>query len=646
MHRLERRNTHVRTNSMLEIETYDNLRGGNVAYKALAHPVAAEALARIAVSLNRTGPVAIYDPSGIAGVLLALAPEIEAEGIYVHDSLAVGQKCGTHRTRALIELGTASVSNVLIAAFDAPRLTARVKPFLPSGAAAITLDEAKLPASLITNPVRYLDAVNFATNFAFFRDDDLFGTRLTTVNYWAAYGAKAVSFFMRLYDASGRVLAQWQEKVPENGGGFVVDSGDVRRRFRLQAFVGQLFIHVVGAAGHDIVKYALDVYSTNGGGSLSSTHDANAWPADRYAGLPAPLPGERVVLWVQNSHAAVIPAGAMALDRMGADSPVSIETDIPPFATHPVDVSVLLPGVTWPSQIEFRAGRHVVRPRYEVGRNSRTRIAHVNVERNDLQVDQGIKTMPATLGRGYLLPFPILPRSRFRTWVQPTPMTISAMRIPLRVDVFSNDGSKIAEKFLGVLPRNHCFALDFDDLLGVDVLADGGHAELVYDFRAGGDADGWLHALFRYEHRGTGHVSESSFGAHIFNTLMTYRNEPQSYNGPPPGLTTKLFLKLGTGEFESFAVLMYPASARWHERSNTKLEMHRHTGEVLASKNIEIACSGSMMIYPSAEFGSDALREAGLGGYLLIRDETCRLFGFHGLDDGAGRFSLDHMFGY
>ena len=165
---------------MLEFETYDNLRGGNVAYKALAHPVAAEGLARIAASLTRTGRVALYDPHGIAGILLALTPAIAVEGIYVHDSLAVGRTFGVHRTRALIDLPTARVSNVLIASFDASRLAARIRPFLPPGAAAVTLDEAKLPGNLITNPVRYLDALNFATNFAFFRDDDLFGTRLTT----------------------------------------------------------------------------------------------------------------------------------------------------------------------------------------------------------------------------------------------------------------------------------------------------------------------------------------------------------------------------------------------------------------------------------------------------------------------------------
>jgi hypothetical protein len=31
---------------------------------------------------------------------------------------------------------------------------------------------------------------------------------------------------------------------------------------------------------------------------------------------------------------------------------------------------------------------------------------------------------------------------------------------------------------------------------------------------------------------------------------------------------------------------------------------------------------------------------------VLVRDATCRLFGFHGVDDGAGGFSFDHMFGF
>jgi hypothetical protein len=403
-----------------------------------------------------------------------------------------------------------------------------------------------------------------------------------------------------------------------------------------------LFLHAIGAAAHDVVKYALDTYDTGGGPSLSCTHDANAWPSDRYAGLPAPDGDERVVLWLQNSHAAPIPAGAVALDRMGAERPVALDREVGPFATVALDVGAMLPGVRWPAQVEVRAGRHVVRPRYEVVRDGRTRIAHVNVERADLRPDPAIPSLPASLGRGYLLPFPILDPTRFRTIVQPTPMATTQASLPVRLDVFDANGRKAAERFLGNLPRGHDLAFDLDEVPGVTE----GHGELVYDFRDGGEADGWLHALFRHMHRETGHVAESSFGAHMFNTVMTYRDEPQSYSGPPPGLSTRLFLRLGDARRRSFAVLIYPASAPWHARSSTVLELHGDDGQVLAEERIAIACSGSAMIKPDAVFGIERLRAAGPTGYVLVRDATCRLFGYHGLMDDAGGFSLDHMFGF
>jgi len=37
---------------------------------------------------------------------------------------------------------------------------------------------------------------------------------------------------------------------------------------------------------------------------------------------------------------------------------------------------------------------------------------------------------------------------------------------------------------------------------------------------------------------------------------------------------------------------------------------------------------------------------AGTGAYVIVRDTTCRLFGYHGLLGGDGAFSLDHMFGF
>jgi hypothetical protein len=269
------------------------------------------------------------------------------------------------------------------------------------------------------------------------------------------------------------------------------------------------------------------------------------------------------------------------------------------------------------------------------------RIAHVNVERDNLRPDPAIPSLSPALGRGYLLPFPVLSRRRFRTIVQPTPMALTQADLPVRVDVFNEGGELVAERFLGCLKRDHDLALDFD---WAD--AEAGHAELVYDFRDGGTADGWLHALFRYEDRESGHAAESSFGAHVFNTAMTYRDEPQSYSGPPPGLSTRLFLKLGQGRRDSFAVLIYPASAPWHPRSGTLLQLHDSAGRIVAEEHVAIACRGSLTVWPHRIFGAGAVAAAGPDGYVLVRDTSCRLFGYHGLMDDRGAFSLDHMFGF
>ena len=190
----------------------------------------------------------------------------------------------------------------------------------------------------------------------------------------------------------------------------------------------------------------------------------------------------------------------------------------------------------------------------------------------------GDPALPAQLGRGYLLPFPVLPRDRFRSIVQPTPMAVSQTTLPLRLDVFDADGRKVAERFLGCLPRDHDVALDVDDV------ARQGHAELVYDFRDGGEADGWLHALFRYEDRQSGHVAEIQLRRAYLQHGDDLRDEPQSYSGPPPGLTTRLFLKLGDARRRSFAVLIYPASAPWHAQSATVLLLHDGAGEVIAEQ--------------------------------------------------------------
>ncbi len=628
---------------MLHIQTFDQRQGGNVLYKALAHPLAAEEIVCLYARLAAAGPVVVYDPEGIAEALFSLYPKYPPiAALFVHDAALVGCLRAGQVARPVTELLESGAGAVLVAAFDAAKIYARLAHLLPPGALLASLDAARLPENMLSTPARYLDKLNFATNCVFFRDGGGLSTRLVSANYWANYGAARVRLWLRLYDGAGCVIAEWEQELPQGAGGYAIDSQEVRARFGLGEFTGQLMLHAIGVAGHDVVKYVLDTYATGNGTSLSCTHDANAWPSDRYAGLPAPRADERVVLWVQNSHASPIPTGTISLDRMGAGRPVAYPHAVPGFGTVTLDVAELLPGVQWPAQIELRCGRHMVRPRYEVLHKGRTRIAHVNVERSDLKPDAAIEALPAAMGRGFLLPFPVLDRTRFRTIVQPTPMAESQASLPLRVDVFAADGTKIAEQFLGCLPRDHATILDFDDLPGTGR----GHAELVYDFRDGGSADGWMHALVRFEDRHSGHAAETSFGAHIFNTAMTWHDEPQSYNGPPPGLSTRLFLKLGDARRRGFTVLIYPASAPWRATSSTHLLLHDGAGAVVAEETLAIACSGSALVYPDALFGAVALRRAGPNGYVLVRDMTCRLFGYHGLEDPVGGFSLDHMFGF
>jgi hypothetical protein len=426
----------------------------------------------------------------------------------------------------------------------------------------------------------------------------------------------------------------------------VIDSADIRARFGLPAFTGQLFVHAVGVAGHDIVKYALDTYGDDPR-KLSATHDANSWPSDLYAGLPAPGDGEDVILWVQNSHPLTIPPGEIGLSCMGGGVVAALNEPIAPFATRALHVSELLPDLHWPHQIEIHAGKHIVRPRCEViARSGRSRIAHPNVERSDLKLDPNLKRLGNLLGKGHILPAPILPIGDYTTLALPTPMSTVQAHMPVKALVYDAGGSRVAEHRFGNLPRDHASLLDAT-ALAQGKLANGyGHLELVYDFDAGDEADGWLHGLFRFSDRHSGHEAETSFGSHMFNMALTYRGEPQSYSGPPPGLSTRLFLRIAPPPLETFCHLVYPVSEAWHPRSATSLTLKSASGEELAREAITIASSGSQFWTVRDIFGDKRLALAGKHAYVIIRDESCRLFGYHGVRDGSGSFSLDHMFGF
>ncbi|MDB5407434.1 MAG: hypothetical protein JWL84_2346 [Rhodospirillales bacterium] len=635
----------------LKIETFNNVKGGNSFYKAVTHPAAAAAAETLLRHLGSAGRVALYDPLGfLAGFAefydlsrLALA------GVFVQDVAAIGGETLGVAAQPVTDLPAARPDAVLVAAFDAGRFIDHIRHLVPPTAEIVSFDALRIPDSLLTLPANYLEPLNFATNFAFFRDADGLHTRLVTANYWSRYGAGEVSLALTLFDQAGGAIAEWRETVEGRHAAITLDSREIRERFDLPPFVGQLFIHVVGARGHDVVKYALDVFGDETPDrALSCTHDANSWPSDLYAGLPAPAEGEEIQLWVQNSHPCTIPAGAIGLNLMGHDEVSRLDRPIPPFASRPLDVAALLPQARWPEQIEMRAGKYCVRPRYEIrSAAGARRIAHVNVERGDLRPDPAIAELGNLLGKGFLLPAPILPLDRWRSLALPTPMATTQRNLPIAAIVYDGSGAEIVRHRFGKLGRAQSVAVAVDDLINGRGLASGwGHLEIVYDFAAGGEADGWLHGLFRYEDRAGGHAAETSFGAHVFNTVLTYKNEPQSYTGRPPGLSTRLFLRLGEAPFDTLCHLIYPASTPWHAVSATDLLLHDRSGAEIARRRIAIPCSGSSFWRYHETFDTAERRAAGDGAYLVVRDTTCRLFGYHGLLGAGGAFSLDHMFGF
>jgi hypothetical protein len=86
--------------------------------------------------------------------------------------------------------------------------------------------------------------------------------------------------------------------------------------------------------------------------------------------------------------------------------------------------------------------------------------------------------------------------------------------------------------------------------------------------------------------------------------------------------------------------------------SQTELFLHDGAGHVVAEETLHIPCGGSVHFRLSETFDAKAraaAAEPGAAGdgYVVVRDKTCRLFGYHGLiaRDGSA-FSLDHMFGF
>lgn len=626
---------------MLRIKTFTES-GVSCFFKAMGHIEMQPKLKELINIIQSTEDIAFYDPEGRLEEFLDLT-ELSCKTICYVQKLEFSEK---ENTRLISDFKPCKM--LVILAFDAKRYHDHIKHILNHDCHVITLDSIRILEHMLTIKDNYLHPQNWATNFVWFKEQDGVHTRLITANYWVKYGAKKVFASFYLLDTTGKEIKRWTEELSPGLELFTLDSKEIKSRFNLPDFFGQVYMHYTGIAGHDVVKYALDIYGDDEK-ILAATHDANSWPCHYFAGLPAPKVDEKVKLWLQNTHPVTVKEGAVSFNIMGEEKLVPLKTVIPPYGMLAIDIAEYFPGVNFPAQIEINAGNYFVRPRFEIDNLStgRSCISHINVERDKLPVDNNFKNVVKHVGKGYILSAPIMPIDNFTNEVLPTPMARSLKNLPLKAFIYDRDGNELGCYKFGNLPRNHRHCLDINEFVQdfdyFKTKGNYGNIQLVYDFEVGDDADGWIHGVFKYMDKSTGHFADTSFGSHIFNNITTYKNEPQSYKGPPPGLTTGIFLRVGPAHLNSLCYLIYPVSKSWHSHSTTALILMDGEKEI-ARKQVKIPANGCYLVDCYALFGKQQIAELS-APYVNISDKTCRLFGYHMLKNEQA-FSFDHMFGF
>ena len=176
----------------IAIETFSNATGGVSFFKAVGHPMIAEKARALVSAVAKAGSVAVYDPLGVADAFAALhdCSALTVDGAFVQDISRIGKPILGRAAAPVTDLAASEAKSILIAAFDSERLEQQIRHLIPAAMKVFSLDAMRLGDDMLTNRRRYLDPINFATNFAFFRDGSGLHTRLVTANYWAGYGAR------------------------------------------------------------------------------------------------------------------------------------------------------------------------------------------------------------------------------------------------------------------------------------------------------------------------------------------------------------------------------------------------------------------------------------------------------------------------
>ena len=575
----------------LRIETFDNVRGGNTLYKALTHPHAAAPGRALVAELRAARPGRDRRSARRGGGVcrdFRPRPRLDIAGGLCPGRRrgSAGRSLGRARRAADRDCRTARRARCWSPAFDADRLIEQLAPYLPAGATVLSLDAMRIPADAADQPPRLSRPAQFRDQFrAVPRHRRRLHTRLVTANYWAGYGAGGGHL---LADPVRRRRPDHRRMVARRrraDGGAIVDRQPRGAR--------------AASASASSPASSSSMSSARPGTTSSNTRSTPLATATRRCRAPTtPMPGRPTAMpgcrrrrrasgsccgsrtatrrrsrparsgsrrWAKSGSSPIDePIGAVRQPRgrcrraAAGRSPGRGRSSCAPASTscgRATRSSTERPPPHRPCQCRARRSA------------ARTRTCPSSPRRSARAICCRRRSCRAASGKACCC------RRRWRC-------RRASCRSP------RSSTTRTATRSRGIrfgrLPRDHATALSTSTRWRRrSATATAMSSWSTISPRAATATAGCTRCSAIATAR-SGHAAETSFGAHVFNTILTYRDEPQSYTGRPPGLSTRLFLRLGDGAYDTLCHLIYPASLPWRPTSATEIILHDARGREIA----------------------------------------------------------------
>ena len=258
------------------------------------------------------------------------------------------------------------------------------------------------------------------------------------------------------------------------------------------------------------------------------------------------------------------------------------------------------------------------------------------------------RALAEMLGKGYLLPAPVLPREAWRTSVLPTPMAVGQSELPIAAIVYDPQGNEVLRRPLGRLPRGRVTRSRPRRRS-----RHGSARRRLRPRRAGlrflGRRRGrWLAARdLPLSRTGDRPCRRDQFWRACLQHHPDLSRRAAILRRPAAGAVDPAVPAARRRRLRHVVPSDLPGLAAVAAGKRHRNLLCDGSGREIARAAMAIPCSGSRLWRYHALF--DAAERARAPAPALTRSSatpTCRLFGYHGLLGGDGAFSLDHMFGF